>query len=172
MSDTARSAGPDHRIVQQTAQQNAHQLVQRLVDGIAAALGPAVTGGGLGGELLALTVTLVADEGPAVEVWSGHIADPARTDPPEGNYAVARAKTALTLRTGLTAEEVHKVQPELLVPGDVEWWGNTVLDIGGVRVVVSASGLAEGWDQRVCEALADLLAISLGDDPKVLLAAL
>jgi hypothetical protein len=160
MSDTARSA------------EAAHRIVQRVVDGVAAALRPAVTGGGLGGELLALTVTVLAEDlGPA-EIWSGHIADPGRADRPEGNYAVARAKTALTLRTGLTAEEVHKVQPELLVPGDVEWWGNTVLDIGGVRIVVSASGLAEAWDQRVCEALADLLAISLGDDPKALIAGL
>jgi len=160
MSDTARSAEPAHRIV------------QRVVDGVAAALRPAVTDGGLGGEVLALTFTVLAEDAGPTEIWSGHIADPGRLEHPEGNYAVARAKTALTLRTGLTAEEVHKVQPELLVPGDVEWWGNTVLDIGEVRVVVSASGLAETWDQRVCEALADLLAISLADDPKALLAAL
>lgn len=158
-ADTARSAEPARRIV------------QRVVDGVAAALFPAVTGGGLGGDLLALTVTIFG-EGDPVEIWSGHIAGPSVTEPPVGNYAVARAKTALTLRTGLTAEEVHKVQPELLAPGDVQWWGNTMLEIGGVRVVVSASGLAEVWDQRVCEALADLLAISLGDDPKALLAAL
>jgi len=160
MSDTARSAEP------------AHRTVQRVVDGVAAALRPAVTGGGLGGEVLALTVTVLAEDAGPTEIWSGHIVDPARGGDPAGNYAVARAKTALTLRTGLTAEEVHRVQPELLVPGDVQWWGNTVLDIGKVRVVVSASGLAETWDQRICEALADLLAISVGDDPRTLIAAL
>lgn len=29
---------------------------------------------------------------------------------------------------------------------------------------MSASGLDEGWDQRICEAVADLLVISMGAD--------
>lgn len=178
MSDTAPSA------------ETARELVHRVVEGVAASLGPAITGGRLGGDRLAVTVTVVGD-GVPVEIWGGHIAALDRFTDPDGDrddgtdadadagwatgyaadYAAARAKTALTLRTGLTAEEVHRVQPELLAPGDVPNWGNTALDLGGVRVVVSASGLDEAWDQRVCEAVADVLAISLGDDPKALLAA-
>jgi hypothetical protein len=151
--------------------ESSHKIVQQVVDGAAVALKPVVTGGGLGGELLAIVVSVlrgddVADAADAaVEIWHGHIADLPEADWPEDSYAIARGKTALTVRTGLTAEEVHKVHPELLAAGDVPWWGNTLIDIGGRRVIVSASGLDEQWDQRICEAIADLLVISFAAEP-------
>ena len=144
------------------------RIVQRAVDGVAMALRPAITGGALGGELLALVVSVVDEDGSAAEVWQGEIADRPRAEWPEDSYAIARGKTALTVRTGLTAEDVHKARPDLLTPDDVPWWGNTLVDFGaahagsgGVTIVVSASGLDEQWDQRICEAVADLLVISL-----------
>jgi hypothetical protein len=145
-----------------------HRIVQRAVDGVATALRPAITGGTLGGELLALVVTVVDEAGSAAEVWHGDIADRPRAEWPEDSYAIARGKTALTVRTGLTAQDVHKARPDLLTADDVPWWGNTLLDLGGTGVgsvgqtiVVSASGLDEQWDQRICEAVGDLLVISL-----------
>ena len=135
-------------------------IVQQVVDGVAVALRPAITGGALGGELLAIVVSVLGADGSEAEVWHGHIADLPEAEWPEDSYGIARGKTALTVRTGLTAEEVHKVRPELLKADDVPWWGNTQIDVDGRRVVVSASGLDEGWDQRICEAIADLLVIT------------
>ncbi|MRH92626.1 hypothetical protein GFY24_35285 [Nocardia sp. SYP-A9097] len=141
--------------------EHANVIVDRVVTGVSTGLKPMITSGFLGGGLLAIVVTVIADDGSALEVWHGHIADLPEADWPEDSYGIARAKTALTLRTGLTAEQVHKSHPGLLLPGDVEWWGNTQLQIGGRRVIVSASGLDEIWDQRICEAIADLLVIAL-----------
>ena len=155
-----------------TPAESVRRIVQRVVDGAAAALEPVVTGGALGGELLAIVVSVLADDGSDVEVWHGHIADLPEAQWPEDSFGIARGKTALTVRTGMTAEEVHKVQPELLKEDDVPWWGNTLIEIGGRVVVVSASGLDEGWDQRICEAIADLLVISLAADGTVLEAVL
>src|ERR1700722_18749199 len=39
---------------------------------------------------------------------------------------VARAKTALSARTGLSSREAQFLQPTMLDDGDVMWWGNAI----------------------------------------------
>ena len=136
------------------------ELAAKAAEGVSTALHDAITGGALGGPLLAIVVSLVDTDGTAREIWHGHVADLPVDQWPEDSYGIARAKTALSVRTGMTAEQVFKERPDLLLPGDVEWWGNTLILVDGLRVVVSASGLDEQWDQRICEAFAGLLAVA------------
>jgi hypothetical protein len=50
---------------------------------------------------------------------------------------VARAKTALSARTGLSTRDAQFLRPAVLRAGDVMWWGNAV----DGDVIVSCSGL-------------------------------
>ncbi len=67
------------------------------------------------------------------------------------NYAdIARGKTMITARTGLTSRQVQLMQPELLVDGDVMFWGNTLLG----NIIVSCSGVQPWFDEAISNTIA------------------
>ena len=64
---------------------------------------------------------------------------------------IARGKTKLSARTGLSARQVIDHHPELLCPSDVKYWGNTIVG----NIIVSCSCCEHGSvDTIVTDAVA------------------
>jgi hypothetical protein len=69
------------------------------------------------------------------------------------NYEeIAYGKTMITARTGLPSRLVQTMQPELLVPTDVMWWGNAIFG----DIIVSCSGVQPWFDEAIANAIAGL----------------
>jgi hypothetical protein len=73
---------------------------------------------------------------------------------------VARAKTALSARTGLSTREAQFLRPAALVDGDVMWWGNAI----DGAVIVSCSGLQPWFDEAISTAAIALCRAAIQDD--------
>lgn len=65
---------------------------------------------------------------------------------------IARGKTRISARTGLSSREVHTMRPHLLVPGDVKYWGNAI----GPPFIVSCSGVEPWFDEAISNAVLGL----------------
>lgn len=70
---------------------------------------------------------------------------------------IAKGKTEISARTGLTSREAQMMYPELLVSSDIMFWGNAV----SVDLIVSCSGVQPWFDEAIsktilglCQALA------------------
>ena len=64
---------------------------------------------------------------------------------------IARGKTKLSARTGMSARQVIELHPELLCPSDVKYWGNTIVG----NIIVSCSCCEHGSvDTIVTDAVA------------------
>jgi hypothetical protein len=63
---------------------------------------------------------------------------------------IARMKTKISARTGLTSRQVQRLHPELLVYVDVMYWGNAVLG----NLIVSCSGVQPWFDEAISNTVA------------------
>ena len=82
-------------------------------------------------------------------LYEESIGEPAKW---ERDYAaIARAKTLLSWKCGLSSQEIVERYPYLLQDSDVAYWGSVVR--GGL--VIGASGVQSYFDQWACGLVAD-----------------
>ena len=68
---------------------------------------------------------------------------------------IAIGKSVISWRTGLSSQVVHAIYPNLLVEGDVKYYGNAVLgDAELGKIIVSISGFQPYYDQMFSEMIA------------------
>lgn len=84
----------------------------------------------------------------------------------ENPYArIARGKTALTARTGLSSRVVQKLDTELLRRGDVKFWGNAIKG----DLIVSCSGVQPHYDEAISKMVMDLLLAAIEERSRTML---